>query len=461
MFFFKLNNSFPARRRRLPSRNAPLNNTYSHNETIFRRQLAQPVEQPDNIHIQHTHLEKVNPFEGVTGSTGPTGPQGDSGPQGPEGLQGVRGPRGPTGYTGYTGYTGPNGFASGLNLYYNYYNKSEIDASYRELSPSLDISSAPNTPIEYDLNSLSAGEEKTIETFITNKLSSRLDITNIVAGIFSSYLFCNATSGNINLQIQGYIYNTNTSISKLIFTSKSISISNINLNEETKIQNFSAPLGNDVNILDENDCLEIRFVASLSQDPSGSEKLYIAYQQEDSYSYVTTTFALIGPTGATGATGPTGATGDTGEKGDKGDKGDIGPAGAEYWTPGSTAGVLVPTSSYTSISLTGTGTAANFSTTSDYRIKENLTLLEETNLSIEDIKSYLYKNKLTNKDDIGFIAHEVQEFLPLLVNGNKDDENFQSINYNGFIGLLVHELNKQKKQLKMLENKVQIMEDKQ
>ena len=487
MFLFKLNNSYPSRRRRFNSRSTnAFINKFSQAESSFRRQIEQPVEQPEHHIIQPTYLEKQylseqpNSKTGFTGPTGPAGPagsKGDAGPEGPVGPQGIQGPRGyrgpvgPTGFTGSTGptgftgptgatgFTGENGFASGLNLYYNYYNKSTINSLFKELNTSLEFSTDPNTPIEYNLSSLNVGESTIIEGFLTNSLSKKLNIPTISSGIFTSYLFCNATTPNIDLQIQGYIYKPTAvpPTQQQIFKSNFISVSNVNLNQETILESFIAPLETTIDNLEEDDCLEIRFVAKLTATSSSPQKLFISYQQSDKYSYITTTFALLGPTGPTGFTGPTGTNG---LRGPIGFTGPTGPAGDTFWveTSSTAVGLVSP---YTSFSITGTGTAANFSTTSDYRIKNNIKLLEDTDLSLDEIKSYLYNNKLTNKEDIGFIAHEVQEFLPLLVNGNKDDENYQSINYNGFIGLLVHELNKQKKRVNDLENKIKIMEDKQ
>jgi hypothetical protein len=95
--------------------------------------------------------------------------------------------------------------------------------------------------------------------------------------------------------------------------------------------------------------------------------------------------------------------------------------------------------------------SGNFISGSDYRIKENIQLLDE-NFVVDHLRPVTYKHKLNNKKDIGFIAHEVQEYYPYLVSGEKDGEQMQGISYNSLIPILV-------KEIKDLKNKVQLMED--
>jgi hypothetical protein len=100
-----------------------------------------------------------------------------------------------------------------------------------------------------------------------------------------------------------------------------------------------------------------------------------------------------------------------------------------------------------------------FNATSDYRVKENPILLNDT-FYVDDLKPRFYKNKLSNREDMGFLAHEVQEIFPFLVNGEKDGSSYQSVNYNGFIALLVKEIQELKKRLKTTEHQLQIIMDK-
>jgi hypothetical protein len=101
---------------------------------------------------------------------------------------------------------------------------------------------------------------------------------------------------------------------------------------------------------------------------------------------------------------------------------------------------------------TGTSTALNFTSTSDYRIKENVKILDNT-FTIDHLKPVNYTNTQSGKQDIGLIAHELQEVYPFLVIGEKDGEHLQSINYTGIIGILIKEIQDLKKEVQLLREK--------
>ena len=103
------------------------------------------------------------------------------------------------------------------------------------------------------------------------------------------------------------------------------------------------------------------------------------------------------------------------------------------------------------VTCTSSISASSFSTTSDYRIKENVTELNE-NYSVDNLRPVEYENKITNKQSLGFIAHEVQEQYPFLVTGEKDGKENQSINYQEIIPILVKEIQDLKKRVTLLEN---------
>jgi hypothetical protein len=102
--------------------------------------------------------------------------------------------------------------------------------------------------------------------------------------------------------------------------------------------------------------------------------------------------------------------------------------------------------------FTGTVTAASFNPPSDYRIKENVQVLDE-NYIVDELTPVTYKNIRTNKQDIGLIAHELQEIFPDLVNGIKDGEELQTVNYMGLIPILIKEIKELKQKVSILENK--------
>ena len=93
------------------------------------------------------------------------------------------------------------------------------------------------------------------------------------------------------------------------------------------------------------------------------------------------------------------------------------------------------------------GTCTTKNTTSDYRIKNNITNLESI-YNVDYLTPVIYENKLTNKKEIGLIAHEVQNIYPFLVNGKKDGVIYQTLNYDGIIGILIKEIQELKKRLK-------------
>ena len=103
------------------------------------------------------------------------------------------------------------------------------------------------------------------------------------------------------------------------------------------------------------------------------------------------------------------------------------------------------------LGVSGTVNAASFNVPSDYRIKENVTRLDDS-FSVDKLEPIAYYNTLTKRDDIGFIAHKVQELYPYLVSGEKDSADYQTVNYIGLIGILVHEIQELKRTVDQLKN---------
>ena len=125
-----------------------------------------------------------------------------------------------------------------------------------------------------------------------------------------------------------------------------------------------------------------------------------------------------------------------------------------YYNSGNVGiGTTAPT---TLLEVSGGVKASTFTTGSDYRLKTNV---QPINKSIDDLKPVEY-DLSGNKHDMGFIAHEVQEEFPFLVEGEKDGKTMQSLNYNGFIALLVKEVQELKKEKKVLEERLDILENK-
>ena len=70
--------------------------------------------------------------------------------------------------------------------------------------------------------------------------------------------------------------------------------------------------------------------------------------------------------------------------------------------------------------ITSTGTITVFATTSDYRLKEDVTPMTGALATIAKLKPCNYKWIADGSDGQGFIAHEIQEVLPECVVGEKD-----------------------------------------
>ena len=102
------------------------------------------------------------------------------------------------------------------------------------------------------------------------------------------------------------------------------------------------------------------------------------------------------------------------------------------------------------VTATGGITALSFTSTSDYRIKENVVSLNDTYI-VDGLNPVKYFNKLSKKEDIGLIAHELGEIYPILVNGEKDGSETQSVNYTGLIPILIKEIKELKNRVKYLE----------
>jgi hypothetical protein len=105
------------------------------------------------------------------------------------------------------------------------------------------------------------------------------------------------------------------------------------------------------------------------------------------------------------------------------------------------------------VGIKGNCIAGSVSTSSDYRIKENIQTLGET-FVVDNLRPVQYYNKTTNTQDIGFVAHEVQVVYPYLVKGEKDGKDIQSLNYIGLIGILVKEIQCLKQKLSNIEKKI-------
>jgi hypothetical protein len=99
--------------------------------------------------------------------------------------------------------------------------------------------------------------------------------------------------------------------------------------------------------------------------------------------------------------------------------------------------------------------ATDFINASDYRLKSNITKIND-NYTVDNLKPVEYD--INNIHNFGLLAHELQEVLPCLVTGEKDGDQMQSVNYTGLIPILIKEIQDLKKEVKILKEKVSIIE---
>jgi hypothetical protein len=87
---------------------------------------------------------------------------------------------------------------------------------------------------------------------------------------------------------------------------------------------------------------------------------------------------------------------------------------------GSVTSVYFKRNATTVGSITVTGSATAYVTSSDYRLKENIAPMTGALANVALLKPVTYKWKVDGSDGQGFIAHELNEVVPDCVSGEKD-----------------------------------------
>ena len=99
-------------------------------------------------------------------------------------------------------------------------------------------------------------------------------------------------------------------------------------------------------------------------------------------------------------------------------------------------------------------------TTSDYRLKENVTPMEKGLERLLKLKPVKYKWKESESYNEGFLAHEIQEAgwdCTQTVMGKKDAEEMQSVDYGRITPLLVKAIQEQQEQIEQLKTEIQTL----
>jgi hypothetical protein len=108
-------------------------------------------------------------------------------------------------------------------------------------------------------------------------------------------------------------------------------------------------------------------------------------------------------------------------------------------------------------SISTNASATTYSTSSDYRLKENIAPMTGALNTIAQLKPVTYKWKIDGSDGQGFIAHELQEVVPECVSGEKDavDEEgnpvYQGIDTSFLVATLTAAIQELKARIEVLE----------
>ena len=99
-----------------------------------------------------------------------------------------------------------------------------------------------------------------------------------------------------------------------------------------------------------------------------------------------------------------------------------------------------------------TGSATQFNTSSDYRLKEDLKDFDGLD-KVSKIPVYDFKWKVDDSRSYGVMAHELQEVVPDAVSGEKDAEEMQGVDYSKIVPLLIKSIQELEAKVKELESK--------
>jgi len=118
-------------------------------------------------------------------------------------------------------------------------------------------------------------------------------------------------------------------------------------------------------------------------------------------------------------------------------------------------------------SIQTSGTSTTYSTSSDYRLKENITEITDGINRVKQLNPSRF-NFIADPDKIvdGFIAHEIQGIVPEAVSGEKDvvdldgNPKYQGVDYGRITPLLTAALKEAIEKIEMLEARIAVLEAK-
>jgi hypothetical protein len=108
--------------------------------------------------------------------------------------------------------------------------------------------------------------------------------------------------------------------------------------------------------------------------------------------------------------------------------------------------------------ITMSQSSVTYSTTSDYRLKEDLQDFKGLDM-VSKIPVYDFKWKTDESRSYGVMAHELQEVLPDAVTGEKDAEEMQGVDYSKIVPLLVKSIQELKADNDSLKARIETLEN--
>jgi len=117
-------------------------------------------------------------------------------------------------------------------------------------------------------------------------------------------------------------------------------------------------------------------------------------------------------------------------------------------------------------SISTNGTSTSYTTTSDYRLKENIQPMQNALAKVVALKPCTYTWKSNGSNGEGFIAHELQEVVPQCVSGEKDAENedgkpkYQGVDTSFLVATLTAAIQEQQALIVALTARVEALEAK-
>lgn len=100
-----------------------------------------------------------------------------------------------------------------------------------------------------------------------------------------------------------------------------------------------------------------------------------------------------------------------------------------------------------------TNSSTSYSTSSDYRLKENVNYTFDATSRLKQLKPCRFNFKVdADKTVDGFIAHEVSSIVPEAISGEKDGEEMQGIDQSKLVPLLVKTIQELEARITALES---------